>query len=192
MQWRYAAGLAVIAIRAAGCATTPTAAGSAALREGRAAEAASNFEQALAQEPERLDALIGLGISRFRLGGYDDAIASLSQAVSRAPAHPAARLYLALAHLRKHQDAQALEHLTALRALDLEPRFGALVEQALTLLRAGGLSDPVRTYMIASLDYGADWSRELAETRRALRSAQLYADPFWYWSPSYHYVIRHR
>ena len=191
MQWRYAAGLAVITMLAAGCATTPTAAGSAALREGRAAEAASNFEQALAQEPERLDALIGLGISRFRLGNYDDAIASLSHAVSRAPAHAAARLYLALAHLRRHQDAPALEQLTALRGLDLEPRFGALVDQALELLRAGTPSDPVRTYMIASLDYGADWSRELAETRRALRSAQLYADSLW-WSPSYYYVIRHR
>jgi len=190
MSWRNVAGLAAIILFAAGCATTPTAAGSAALRQGRAAEAATQFEQALAAEPERLDALIGLGISRFRLGAYDDAITTLSQAVTRAPAHAAARLYLALAHLRKHQDAQVIEELTALRGLDLEPRFAALVDQALTMMRAGPPTDAVRTYMVASLDYAADWSRELAETRRALRTAQLYADPFWYGPP--YYIIRHR
>jgi tetratricopeptide (TPR) repeat protein len=191
MHWRHVASLAVIAAVAAGCATTPSSAGRAALREGRAADAASNFEAALAQDPERLDALIGLGIARFRLGNYDEAITALSQAVNRAPAHPAARLYLALAQLRKHDDAAAIEHLTALRSVDLEPRFAALVDQALALLREGPPSDAVRTYMIASLDYGADWSRELAETRRALRSTQLYADPLWHWPPHY-YVIRPR
>lgn len=190
MQWRPVTGLALVVTLAAGCATTPTSAGSAALRQGRPAEAAAQFEQALASEPERLDALIGLGISRFRLGAYQEAIGALSDAVTRAPAHGGARLYLALAHLRTHEDAKALEHLTALRTLELEPRFGALVDQALALMRAGAPPDPVRTFMVASLDYGADWSRELAETRQALRHAQLYADPFWHRPP--YYIIRHR
>ncbi len=99
--------------------------------------------------------------------------------MTRAPNQAAARLYLALSHLRKHEDAKAQEQLTALRALPLEPRFVALVDQTLDLLRAGGPPDPVRTYIVASLDYASDWSRELAETRRALQNAQLTWDPFW-------------
>jgi tetratricopeptide (TPR) repeat protein len=179
MKWRLGLGLTLVILLAAGCATTPTAVGSAALREGRPAEAAAQFEKALADEPGRLDALIGLGISRYRLGAYDDAIATLTDAVTRAPGHPAVRLYLALSSVRKRDDAKAQEQLTALRALPLEPRFVALVGQALDLLRAGSLADPGRTYLVASLDYASDWSRELAETRLALRHAQLVFDPFW-------------
>jgi len=175
---------------AAGCATTPTAAGTAALREGRAAEAAEQFKEALAKEPDRLDALIGLGISRFRLGAYDEAIGALGDAVTRAPAHPGARLYLALAHLRKREDAKARDQLTALRALPIEPRFAALVDQTQTLLQAVPVSDAARTYVVASLDYAADWARELAETRSALRSAQLAADAAWSRPP--YYIIRCR
>lgn len=179
MTWRFAPGLGLVVLLAAGCATTPTAMGSAALREGRPAEAVGQFEKALAEDPERLDARIGLGISRFRLGAYDEAIAALTDAVTRAPGNPTARLYLALSHLRKREDAKAREHLTALRALPLEPRFVAQIDQTLDLLRAGPVSDAVRTYVVASLDYASDWSRELAETRMALRSAQFQWDPFW-------------
>ena len=190
MTWRHGLALPLLIFLAAGCATTPTAAGSAALREGRPAEAADQFQEALAKEPERLDALIGLGISRYRLGAYDEAIAALTDAVARAPAQPAARLYLALAHVRKRQDAKAQEHLTALRALPVDPRFAALIDEAGTLLRGGPVSDAVRTYVVASLDYAGDWARELAETRHALRSAQLAADSLWS-RPTY-YIIRRR
>jgi tetratricopeptide (TPR) repeat protein len=179
MAWKYGLGLAIVIGLAAGCATTPTAAGSAALREGRAEEAAARFKEALAEDPTRLDALIGLGLSRYRLGAYDEAIAALTDTVTRAPDHPVARLYLALSHIRKRDDARAEEQLTALRRLPLDPRFAALVDQALALLRAGPMPDAVRTYVVASLDYGADWSRELAETRQALRHAQFAWDPFW-------------
>ena len=178
MVWRSVSGLALVIVLAAGCATTPTAAGSAALREGRAAEAAERFKEALAEDPARLAALIGLGVSRYRLGAYDEAIAALTDAVTRAPEQPAARLYVALSHIRKREDTKAEEQLTALRGLPLEPRFTALVDQTLALMRSGPMPDAVRTYVVASLDYAADWSRELAETRQALRSAQLAWDPF--------------
>lgn len=188
MNWRFGLGLALVVVLAAGCATGPTAAGSAALREGRPADAVAYFQHALSEDPGRVDALIGLGISHYRLGTYDEAIAALSDAVARAPGDPLARLYLALSYVRKRDDAKAQEHLTALRAMPVDPRLGALVGQALDLLRAGNPPDPVRTYLVASLDYGADWSRDLAETRLALRHAQAAWDPFW----ARPYIIRCR
>ena|SRR5438552_3430297 len=189
MRWRYALGLALVILVAVGCATTPTAVGSAALREGRPADAIAQFEKALADEPGRLDALIGLGIARYRLGLYDDAIAALGDAVGRAPDQPAARLYLALASIRKRDDAKAQEQLTALHGLPLDPRFAALVDEAIALLHTGPLADSGRTFLIASLDYAAEWSREVAEMRLQLRQAQLAWDPFWF-RPTY--IIRCR
>ena len=179
MSWGRGIGLGLVLMACAGCATGQTAAGSAALREGRPAEAAERFQEALAENPDRVDAKIGLGISRYRLGAYDDAVAALGDAVKQAPDQPAARLYLALSHLRKRDDARTTDELTALRALALEPRFAAQVDQTLALLRAGGTTDPVRTYIAASLDYAFDWTRELAETRLALRNTQFAWDPFW-------------
>jgi tetratricopeptide (TPR) repeat protein len=189
MIWRYGLGLGLVVFLAAGCATT-TAAGKTALREGRPVEAAVQFEKALAEDPGRLDALIGLGISRYRLGAYDEAIAALGDAVTRAPGQAAARLYLALSYLRKHDDVRAQEQLGALRTLTLDPRFLAMVDQTLELLRSGPVTDPMRTYVLASLDYVWESSRELAETRQALRSAALMWDPFWVGYPRY--VIRCR
>jgi tetratricopeptide (TPR) repeat protein len=189
MMSRSALGLVLVLVLAGGCATTPTAAGRAALREGRPAEAVEQFEKALAENPGRLEALVGLGISRYRLGAYDEAIAALTEALTRAPDNAAARLYLALSHLRKREDAKAQEHLKALRALPLEPRFIAQIDETLNLVRAGPVTDPMRTYIVASLDYASDWSRELAETRQALRNAQLTWDPFW---PRPTYIIRCR
>ena len=187
MNWRFGIGMTLVVLLAVGCAG-PTAAGSAALREGRPAEALEHFQHALNEDPRHLDALIGVGISRYRLGDYAGAIAALEDAVKRAPADPLARLYLALSDVRARDDAKAREHLTALRAMPVDPRLGALVGQALDLLGAGNPPDPVRTYLVASLDYGADWSRELSETRLALRHAQTAWDPFW----ARPYIIRCR
>lgn len=163
----------------AGCATSATVAGSASLREGRPTEAVEHFEKALAEDPRNVEAKVGLGAAHYRLGAYDDAITELTDAATRMPGYPAARLYLALAHLRKRQDKDTERELEALRTLALEPRFIAEVDQTLALLRAGGITDAVRTYIAASLDYAFDWSNELAETRRALRNADLAWDPFW-------------
>jgi len=187
---RLGLGLMLATVLAAGCATTPTAQGRDALREGRPEEAAEHFKTALSEDPGKIDALVGLGISRYRVGAYDEAIAALGEALAKTPNLPAARLYLALSAVRKHDDAKAREHLEALHGLPSDPRFNALVDQALDLFRAGPLSDPQRTYLVASLDYGAEWARELAETRMALRNAQLAWDPFWA-RPTYIIRCRH-
>jgi len=179
MPWRRGLGLVLVLAMLAGCATTQTAAGTSALREGRPGEAAEHFKEALADDPNRVDAKIGLGISRYRLAAYGEATALLGDALEQAPGQPAARLYLALSSLRQREDAKAQEKLTALRALPLEPRLAAQVDQTLALLRAGGITDAIRTYIAASLDYAFDWTREVAETRVALRNAQLTWDPFW-------------
>ena len=179
MPWRRGLGLVLVLTMLAGCATTQTAAGTSALREGRPGEAAEHFKEALADDPNRVDAKIGLGISRYRLAAYGEATALLGDALEQAPGQPAARLYLALSSLRQREDAKAQEELTALRALPLEPRLAAQVDQTLALLRAGGITDAIRTYIAASLDYAFDWTREVAETRVALRNAQLTWDPFW-------------
>jgi len=178
MPWR-GLGLVLVLAMLAGCATTQTAAGTSALREGRPGEAAEHFKEALADDPNRVDAKIGLGISRYRLAAYGEATALLGDALEQAPGQPAARLYLALSSLRQREDAKAQEELTALRALPLEPRLAAQVDQTLALLHAGGITDAIRTYIAASLDYAFDWVREVAEARLALRNTQLAWDPFW-------------
>ena len=179
MRWRRGLGLVLVLVVLAGCATAQTTAGSSALREGRPEEAAEYFKEALAHDPNRVDARIGLGISRYRLAAYDEAIAALGDAAQQAPGQPAARLYLALSHLRKREDAKAQAELTELRALFREPRLAAQVDQTLALLGAGGVTDALRTYIAASLDYAFDWSRELLEAQLALRNAQLMWDPHW-------------
>ena len=65
MPWRRGLGLVLVLAMLAGCATTQTAAGTSALREGRPGEAAEHFKEALADDPNRVDAKIGLGISRY-------------------------------------------------------------------------------------------------------------------------------
>jgi len=78
----------------AGCATAYTQ-GLALARQGRYAEASALYEQVLTRDPDRLDALVQLGIARYKLGALDEAVSVLERALARAPREMAGRLYLA-------------------------------------------------------------------------------------------------
>jgi len=154
-----------------GCATAYVQ-GATAYRQGRYDEAASRFAAVLAEEPDRLDALVGLGLARYQLGAWDDAVDVLERAVAQAPGHAMARLYLGLAHLQRGEEGRADEHLTAFRTLQLDPRTAAQVDRTLRLLRDAPLTADLRAFVAAGLEDAAEWRRELQETRRALRDEQ--------------------
>ena len=118
----------------AGCAT-PYADGRLALQAGRYPEAARNFQDALARDPDRLDALMGLGIARYKEGKLDEAAAALTRVVARLPNSETTRLYLALSYLRKGQIAEAEDNLTRLIELAPHPRLAAQADRALRLMR---------------------------------------------------------
>ena len=130
----YPVLLAALAFAISGCATT-VGLGQAALRERRYAEAASKFETALKEHPERTDALVGLGIARYAQGGYGEAAAHLSEAVSQDPKRADAQLYLGLSYLERGDEAVAAEHLRVFRGLTHSARVTRQVDDALQLMR---------------------------------------------------------
>ena len=83
---------ALVMVTLAGCAT-PYSQGLVAARQGRYVDASVLYEEALARDPDRLDAIVQLGIVRYKLGALDGAIELLERARPRAPAEPTVRLY---------------------------------------------------------------------------------------------------
>ena len=83
--------LVLAAFALAGCATAMNH-GAEALRHGRYADAATHFEDALAKDPDRTGALLGLGIAKYKAGAWDEAIEPLQGVVAREPQSPTARL----------------------------------------------------------------------------------------------------
>lgn len=156
--------LAVIAL-AAGCAT-PYGEGRSALDKGRFAEAEGYFSQALADDPGSTDALVGLGIAQYKQGEIDRASDTLQRAVQVRPNEPSVRLYLGLAYLQKRDPLQAEQQLSALRSLDIDPRVAQQIGRAIEVLRQGPLSDPVREFLVGSLETQAQLSREAQEAQR--------------------------
>lgn len=158
------------ALAGAGC-TTLYGQGMTALRLERYDEAAIRFEAALKQDPERLDARVGLGIARYKLGMLDQAVEVLERVIARAPRNTDARLYLGLSYLRKGEDGPAEEQLTALADPKLHPRLAAQIARALKVLRVEyPLSDEVRSFLAASLEDEAEWERDLREAQLTPRA----------------------
>ncbi len=60
----------------AGCATTIEK-GESALRQGRYVDAERYFNEALTEDPSRVSALVGLGVTQYKRGGLDQAIETL-------------------------------------------------------------------------------------------------------------------
>jgi tetratricopeptide (TPR) repeat protein len=177
-----ALALAMMALALTGCATA-FGRGEAALHAGRPDEAARYFGEALAADPGRLDARVGLGIARFRTRAWDAAIAALDDVVAEAPRRADARLYLGLARLMHGDVAAAREQLVALRGLPIHARIAAQLDRMLPLL-VPGLDATVRDLVAADLDDAYQWATELDRARRTARAP---LEPAWtiFWDHSY-------
>lgn len=173
MRARTTLTLALAVLGLAGC-VTAYGEGRRALGQGRYTDAATHFEEALARDPERLDALTGLGVARYKTGDFDEAIDRLGRAVSRDPRLATARLYLGLAHLRKGEYGPVESHLGALVAQRPGTRLAAQSDRALRLLRGRDpVSDDMRAFIAASLEDEAEAERQVAEAQRLARDAEL-------------------
>ena len=156
----------------AGCAT-PYADGRVALQAGRYADAARHFEDALARDPDRLDALMGLGIARYKEGKLAEAVADLARVVARQPSSETAHLYLALAYLRGGRIPDAEATLTRLLALAPQPRLAGQATRALALIRQEPApTEEARNLLAAGLEAEADAARD-AQDERFVRAGAL-------------------
>jgi tetratricopeptide (TPR) repeat protein len=167
---------AALFVALAGCAT-PYSQGLVAAGQGRYAEASVLYEEALARNPDRLDAIVQLGIVRYKLGALDGAIELLERARTRAPAEPSVRLFLALAYLRKNELPSAAEQLTTFVGLKPDRRLAAQAERTIAMIRSGPLPEETRAFAAASLENAADLTDEV-EAWRALQSERWY-----FWGP---------
>jgi tetratricopeptide (TPR) repeat protein len=165
--------VAMIALTA-GC-VTPYGEGQRALSQGRYGLAATYFTQALAEEPERSDALLGLGIAEYKQGQFLDAVETLSRAVAERPDDPTSRLYLGLSYIQQGDAARAEEQLKTLRDLKIDSRLGRQVGRALDLLHDEPLSEPIRSFVAGSLETEAELSREAQEARLEAQRTFYYA-----------------
>jgi tetratricopeptide (TPR) repeat protein len=174
--WPALAAAALVVLTLAGCAT-PYSQGLVAARQGRYAEASVLYEEALARNPDRLDAIVQLGIVRYKLGALDGAIELLERARARAPAEPSVRLFLALAYLGKNALPAADEQLTTFVGLKPDRRVAAQAERTIAMIRSGPLSADTRAFAAASLENAADLADEV-DAWRALESERWY-----FWGP---------
>ena len=184
MLVRPVLSLLLIALAFGAC---TTAAGEArrALREGRYGEAATGFEGVLAKDPDKVDALVGLGVAKYRSGAFDEALPPLDRAIEREPKLPVARLYLGLAHLRRGEVDSVEENFRTLVAERPGTRLAAQAERVLRLLRASdATSEDLRTFIADSMENEATAEREVAEAQQRAYQAEMmrWRDPY-FWGP---------
>jgi hypothetical protein len=96
------------------------------------------------------------------------------------------RLYLGLAYLQNQDSLQAEHQLSALRSLEIDPRVAQQIDRALEVIRQGPLSDPVRAFLVGSLETQAQLSRDAQEARLQVQRAQAYY--FSYYPYAYPYL----
>jgi tetratricopeptide (TPR) repeat protein len=159
---------AALAVAVAGCATTAQSRGERALVRGDFPAALAEFQSALAERPDRLDALQGLAIAQYKTGALAEAAANLDDVLAQAPQSGTALLYGGLVALQQRHDDVAAERLTRFRALEPDPRFGAQVDRALALVRSQPVSDEVRAFVATSIE---DAARATLEVRAAQSEA---------------------
>jgi tetratricopeptide (TPR) repeat protein len=160
--------LALAAIALGGCATA-YGRGETALRQGRYEDARRHFEEALERDQTRTDARLGLGVALYKAGMLARAADTLAGVVRAEPRSADARLYLALAALRRGDNEATSRELAALRDLDPHPRFTAQIERALRLI-AGDLPEPMREFVAAALEDELEWMWTVQEARRISRA----------------------
>jgi tetratricopeptide (TPR) repeat protein len=97
-------------------------------------QAAQHFEQALHAEPDRTDALLGLGAVQFRLGELDAALMHLQAAYARAPWSARVNFFLGEAYRLADRAALARKHLNRAERWERNPRWKARARRALALL----------------------------------------------------------
>jgi len=156
--------------------------GRVALGEQRWDDAAAHFEAALAREPGAPEALVGLGVARYKQGALRDAEDALRRAAVAEPSCVEARLYLGLVYVRAGKTAAAEDQLVAVRELRVHPRTRALLDQARRVLRHPDLPEAVRGFLAASLESELAWARDV---RAAERAPRMPLEPVWLrtWDP---------
>lgn len=147
------------------------------MREGRYLEAASRFTEALADDPDRVDALFALGLAHYRAGLFRAAIGPLGRAVLTVPDSAEARLYFALTYLALEDQGAALRQLRALLDLSMHPRIVAQARGAVGLMESGPLPAEMRDFIRQSLEDEIVWQQEVLEARAA---PHMYLGPAWF------------
>jgi len=169
----------------AGCASA-TREGQVALLSGDNADAAAHFEAALAKNPTSVNALVGLGVARYRLESFADADRAFTSALVQVPDLPVAHLYLGLSALRSGQDDVADAEFERFAALGVAPRLTAYIDRTLRLLHTVPASEELRAYMADGIADQAAWAGEVTDAVNAAN----YARGAWFNDTRVYYVVR--
>ena len=131
---------------------------------------------------------MGLGIARYAQGGYGEAAAHLSEAVSQDPNRADAQLYLGLSDLELGDEGAAAEHLRTFSGLTHSARVTRQVDDALQLMGTEHpLSPQSRHFIATSLESVVKSEQELHDAPWAYAPWPYYGyygyyDPFfWGW-----------